>query len=92
MSEKIELPAFKTEAEEADWWFEHREEHDSRLLKAMEDGSTQRLADVLMKHGLTLSGLKEIAVPIQDEGCEAGASTGRWRRHGLSRVYGEAAA
>lgn len=70
MTEKIQVPAFKTEAEEADWWFEHREEHDARMLKAMEEGTTLRLADVLREHGLLLEGLKEVAVPVRDEDVE----------------------
>ena len=36
----------------------------------MNEGTTLRMADVLRDHGLKLKGLKEIAVPIQDDDVE----------------------
>lgn len=71
MIEKIELPDFASEAEEAQWWFDHREEHDARLLAAIEDGSARSVSDVLFEHGLKLQGLREVAVPIRPEDYEA---------------------
>jgi hypothetical protein len=34
MAEKIIVPAFATEAEEAQWWFDHREETGRALVEA----------------------------------------------------------
>lgn len=66
MANKIEVPAFKSEAEEAEWWYANREEDDERLIEAMDDGSARRLVDVLFEHGLTLEGLKEVVIPVQE--------------------------
>ena len=66
MAGRIEVPAFKSEAEEADWWYANRDEDDERLIKAMDNGSARRVVDVLFDHGLTLDGLKEIVIPVQE--------------------------
>ncbi len=36
--EKRIIPAFATEAEEADWWYEHREEITQDLIEAVRAG------------------------------------------------------
>lgn len=74
MIEKVEVPDFATEAEEAQWWFDHRDTHDDRLLAAIKDGSARRVADVLFDYGLTLEGLKEVAVPVRPEDVELARS------------------
>jgi len=38
MSEKRYLPAFASEAEEAQWWFDHREEHGVEFVQAIREG------------------------------------------------------
>ena len=38
MAEKIIVPAFANEAEEADWWFDHRKETAANLIKASREG------------------------------------------------------
>lgn len=38
--EKRIIPVFKTEAEEAQWWFDHREELGEDALRAVERGDT----------------------------------------------------
>jgi len=38
MSEEPSIPAFASETEEADWWYEHREEHAARFSQALADG------------------------------------------------------
>jgi hypothetical protein len=35
---KLEIPAFSSEAEEAQWWFDHREELDDEFLAAGSEG------------------------------------------------------
>jgi hypothetical protein len=37
------VPAFATEAEEAAWWYENRENHGQELLEAVPSGEAQRL-------------------------------------------------
>ena len=38
MVSKIKLPRFANEAEEADWWYEHREEIGDELVAAIRSG------------------------------------------------------
>jgi len=38
MSEKIIVPVFATEAEEAQWWFDHTEETGHALVEASQQG------------------------------------------------------
>jgi predicted DNA binding CopG/RHH family protein len=37
------VPAFATEAEEADWWYQNRKIHDKELLAAVRSGEAQIL-------------------------------------------------
>jgi hypothetical protein len=38
--EKRRLPHFKNEAEEAQWWYDHRDEVADDMIKAMREGRT----------------------------------------------------
>jgi predicted DNA binding CopG/RHH family protein len=42
MSEKRQLPAFKSETEEAQWWFDNREARGEEFAQAIRDGSAGR--------------------------------------------------
>jgi hypothetical protein len=42
MATSLEIPKFATEAEEANWWFEHRAEVEANLRAAMAEGKTGR--------------------------------------------------
>jgi predicted DNA binding CopG/RHH family protein len=42
MATSLEIPTFATEAEEADWWLEHREQVEADLREAMTEGRTGR--------------------------------------------------
>jgi predicted DNA binding CopG/RHH family protein len=37
------IPAFATEAEEAEWWFQNRKEHEKQLVAAAKTGEAQIL-------------------------------------------------
>jgi predicted DNA binding CopG/RHH family protein len=50
MSEKITVPHFANESEEADWWFSHREENGKIMAKAMQEGRVMNLKNVLERH------------------------------------------
>ena len=39
---RIAVPKFKTEAEEAQWWFDNREKVEDALIEAMDSGSIRR--------------------------------------------------
>ena len=45
MAEKVErivVPKFKTEAQEAQWWYENREKVEDALIGAMDNGTIRR--------------------------------------------------
>jgi len=52
MSDKIVVPKFASETEEAEWWFAHREEHGETMARAMEEGRTVGIKDLLARDGL----------------------------------------
>jgi len=47
MTEKPKVPKFESEAEEAEWWDNHREETEQWVEEAMAAGKTTKLIDVL---------------------------------------------
>ena len=49
MNDKPEIPRFESEAAEAQWWFDHREETASWQEKAVAEGRTNNLAGILEK-------------------------------------------
>ena len=42
MSERKQLPSFASEAEEAKWWYDNREEHDEAFAAAIREGRARR--------------------------------------------------
>lgn len=70
MTIKPVVPHFDTEAEEAEWWYEHREEHDAMLADAAGSRTALKLRDVLWEQGLILPGLTEVAIPLQEDDVE----------------------
>jgi predicted DNA binding CopG/RHH family protein len=50
MATSLEIPTFATEAEEADWWSEHREEVEANLREAIAEKRTGR--GTLMRRAL----------------------------------------
>ena len=47
MNDKPEIPRFQSESEEAQWWFDHREETARWMENAAAEGRTTSLASVL---------------------------------------------
>jgi predicted DNA binding CopG/RHH family protein len=41
-SERIVVPKFKTEAEEAKWWYDNRDKVEEALITAMDNGTIRR--------------------------------------------------
>ena len=64
MTEKIVVPHFASESDEADWWFEHREEHDVIMAKAMVEGRTKTPTQLFAELGLKGP---RVAVPLEFE-------------------------
>jgi hypothetical protein len=42
MSDVKHLPAFRSEEEEADWWYDNREQHAEDFVRAMAEGRVKR--------------------------------------------------
>jgi predicted DNA binding CopG/RHH family protein len=51
MSDKIVVPHFASESEEADWWFAHREEHGESMAQAIAEGHATGMQQLLARHG-----------------------------------------
>ena len=56
------VPAFATEAEEAEWWFKNRNVHDKQFLQAVKSGEAQVLTkEKLLKR---ISASKKTPAPV----------------------------
>ena len=53
MAKELKIPRFRSEREEADWWYEHRDALEAAFLKAATDGRLRRGAEVLRRAGLS---------------------------------------
>jgi hypothetical protein len=62
MIKRRELPAFANEAEEAQWWYDHREKHAEEFVQAMKDGQVTRGA--MVRRGLVRT--PTVLIPSQD--------------------------
>ena len=49
------VPAFATEAEEAEWWFQNRDIHSNQLLDAVKTGAAQTLTAGKLRERIALS-------------------------------------
>jgi hypothetical protein len=49
MTTKLEIPKFQTEEDEAQWWFDHREETGLWMEKAVAEGRTTGLPEILAR-------------------------------------------
>ncbi len=49
LKDKVEIPWFESEAEEAQWWFDHKEETADLMEHAVAEGGTTSLDAVLAK-------------------------------------------
>ena len=49
MNKHPEIPKFQSEAEEAQWWFDHREETSSWMEKAAGERGAANLSEVLQR-------------------------------------------
>ncbi len=50
------VPAFATEAEEAEWWFRNRAKHGKQLLAAVKSGKAQVLTQEKLRERIAASG------------------------------------
>ena len=59
--DKIKVPHFDNESDEAAWWYDNREEHGKIMAKAMKEGRTMTLKQVLERRGIDAS---DIVAPV----------------------------
>src|SRR5438128_1918337 len=56
------VPAFSTEAEEAEWWYKNRNQHGKQLLAAVKSGEAQVLTKAKLRERIAAS--KKRAAPV----------------------------
>lgn len=49
MKDKIVVPKFQSEGEEAEWWFVNREEHGALMAREIEQGRSIAMVELLKR-------------------------------------------
>lgn len=58
-TERIVVPKFKTEAEEAQWWYDNRDKVEEALITAMDNGTIRRGTAQRLTSEARVSGLEQ---------------------------------
>lgn len=61
----LDIPKFSSEAEEAEWWYEHRDEVEQQFLEAAREGRLRRGSTVLERLRMRQQGV--LTVPLSKE-------------------------
>jgi predicted DNA binding CopG/RHH family protein len=61
---KLKMPKFKSEEEEANWWYDNREEHSKLMLKAIANGERTTLAEILERRRKKLGATPTVSIRI----------------------------
>ncbi len=67
MTARRKIPAFKSEAEEAQWWYKNRGRLDKDLLKAAKKGELKRLDQRTLKTRLASSKARMVSIRLPEE-------------------------
>ena len=67
MKQKLAIPAFKSEAEEAEWWYKNRARLDKDLVAAAKKGKLKRLSQATLKARLAASKSRVISIRLAEE-------------------------
>ena len=70
MKPKRTIPNFKTEAEEADWWYKNRARLDRNLLDAAKKGALKRLDLATLKARLDRSKSRVVSIRLPETDLE----------------------
>src|SRR5207302_3833777 len=70
MKNKRALPAFKSEAEEAEWWYKNRRRLDKHLLEAAKNGALRRLDQATIKARLIASRQRVVSIRLPEDDIE----------------------
>jgi len=70
MKQKRALPAFKSEAEEAEWWHKKRARLDKDLIDAAKKGKLKRLDPATLKNRLASSKSRVVSIRLPEQDLE----------------------
>ena len=70
MKQKRVIPAFKSETEEAEWWYNHRARLDKDLLGAAKKGELKRLDRATLKGRLAASKARVVSIRLPENDIE----------------------
>ena len=67
MKQKLAMPAFKSEAEEAEWWYKNRTRLDKDLVEAAKKGKLKRLDRATLKAHLAASKSRVVSIRLPED-------------------------
>jgi predicted DNA binding CopG/RHH family protein len=70
MKQKRVLPTFKSEAEEAEWWYKNRGRLDKDLVRAAKKGKLKRLDEATLKTRLATSKSRVVSIRLPENDIE----------------------
>ena len=70
MKQKRVIPAFASEAEEAEWWYKNRARLDKDLLEAAKKGELKRLDQATLKDRLAASKARVVSIRLPEVNIE----------------------
>ena len=66
MKQKRVIPAFKSETEEAEWWYKNRSRLDKDFVEAAESGKLKRLDQATLKARLAASRSRVVSIRLPE--------------------------
>ena len=70
MKQKRVIPAYKSEAEEALWWYKHRATLDKDLVEAAKKGKLKRLDQATLKARLAAPKSRVVSIRLREDDIE----------------------
>jgi predicted DNA binding CopG/RHH family protein len=70
MKQKRVIPAFKSEAQEAEWWYKNRETLDKDFVEAAKKGKLKRLDQATLKARLAASKSRVVSIRLPEDDIE----------------------
>jgi len=64
------LPRFKSEAEEADWWYKNRSRLDRDLVEGAKSGKLKRLTGKILRERLAASKSRVVSIRLPEDDIE----------------------
>ena len=67
MKQKRVIPVFKSEAEQAEWWYKNRARLDKDLVEAAKNGKLKRLDQAALKARLAASKSRVVSIRLPED-------------------------